>query len=95
MFIISLIIQLGMWGERFVIVVPSLSRDFLPSSWGMYYPTRWDWAVLAGTVGFFLLCFFLFVRILPVISMAEMRELVHSTGGGEHPADSFHPTYVK
>jgi Ni/Fe-hydrogenase subunit HybB-like protein len=95
MFVISLIIQLGMWGERFVIVIPSLSRDFLPSSWGMYYPTRWDWAVLAGTIGFFMFCFFLFVRILPVISIAEMRELVHSTGGGEHAPDSFHPSYVK
>jgi molybdopterin-containing oxidoreductase family membrane subunit len=68
-----------MWGERFVIVIISLHRDFLPSSWGMYYPTRWDWAVLLGTIGFFLFCFILFARLLPVISISEMRELVHSS----------------
>jgi molybdopterin-containing oxidoreductase family membrane subunit len=95
MFIISLIIQLGMWGERFVIVIPSLSRDSLVSSWGMYYPTFWDWLTLFGTIGFFLFAFLLFVRILPVISIAEMRELVHSTDGGKHPPTSFHPTYAK
>ncbi|HSU65935.1 MAG TPA: NrfD/PsrC family molybdoenzyme membrane anchor subunit, partial [Tepidisphaeraceae bacterium] len=95
MFLISIIIQVGMWGERFVIIIPSLSRDFLPSSWGMYYPTIWDWMTLLGTIGFFLMSFFLFVRFLPVISMAEMRELVHSTHGGEHPPTSFHPAFVK
>jgi molybdopterin-containing oxidoreductase family membrane subunit len=95
MFLISLVIQVGMWGERFVIVIPSLSRDFLPSSWGMYYPTIWDWITLFGTIGFFLMSFLLFVRFLPVISMSEMRELVHSTGGGKHPATSFHPTFSK
>jgi molybdopterin-containing oxidoreductase family membrane subunit len=95
MFVISLIIQLGMWGERFVIVVVSLHRDFVPSSWGMYFPTKWDWITLFGTVGFFLLCFILFCRLLPVISMSEMRELVHSTGGGKHPPRSFHPKYAK
>ncbi|HEY8748838.1 MAG TPA: NrfD/PsrC family molybdoenzyme membrane anchor subunit [Tepidisphaeraceae bacterium] len=79
MFLISLVIQVGMWGERFVIVIISLHRDFLPSSWGMYYPTRWDWAVLLGTIGFFLFCFILFARLLPVISISEMRELVHSS----------------
>ena len=95
MFVISLIIQLGMWGERFVIVIISLHRDFLPSSWGMYYPTIWDWAILFGTIGFFLFCFFLFARFLPVISMSEMRELVHATGGGEHPATTFSPAFAK
>ena len=95
MFLISIIIQVGMWGERFVIVILSLHRDFMPSSWGMYYPTVWDWMILLGTIGFFLMSFFLFVRFLPVISMTEMRELVHTTGGGEHPAKSFSPSYVK
>jgi molybdopterin-containing oxidoreductase family membrane subunit len=95
MFIISLIIQLGMWGERFVIVIPSLSRDFLASSWGMYYPTFWDWLTLFGTIGFFLLAFLLFARLLPVISIAEMRELVHSTGGGKHAPTTFNPAYSK
>ena len=65
-----------MWLERFVIVVISLHRDFLPSSWGMYYPTRWDWATYIGTIGLFLTLMFLFVRFLPVISIYEMRALV-------------------
>jgi molybdopterin-containing oxidoreductase family membrane subunit len=77
LFIMSLIVQVGMWMERFVIIVTSLQRDFLPSSWGMYYPTFWDYATLFGTVGFFSLCFLIFVRILPAISISEMRELVH------------------
>ena len=53
-FIISMDILIGMWLERFVIIVTSLHRDFLPSSWGMYTPTRWDWATYLGTLGFFL-----------------------------------------
>jgi molybdopterin-containing oxidoreductase family membrane subunit len=77
LFIISLIVQLGMWMERFVIIITSLSRDFVPSSWGMYYPTRWDYATLFGTVGLFSFSFLLFVRILPAISISEMRDLVH------------------
>jgi molybdopterin-containing oxidoreductase family membrane subunit len=66
-----------MWLERFVIIVTSLHRDYLPSSWGMYYPTFWDYALYAGTFGLFLTLFLLFCRFLPVIAIAEMRELVH------------------
>ena len=84
LFLISLIVQIGMWMERFVIIITSLHRDFLPSSWGMYYPTVWDWATLFGTIGFFSFCFLLFVRILPAISISEMRELVHEQSGGDH-----------
>jgi Ni/Fe-hydrogenase subunit HybB-like protein len=76
-FVISLIVNVGMWLERFVIVVTSLSRDFVPSSWGMYYPTVWDWATYFGTIGLFLSLMFLFVRGLPAISIFEMREVVH------------------
>jgi molybdopterin-containing oxidoreductase family membrane subunit len=65
-----------MWLERFVIVVISLHRDFLTSSWGAYYPTKWDWMTFIGTIGFFLFAFFLFVRILPMISIFEMRTLL-------------------
>jgi molybdopterin-containing oxidoreductase family membrane subunit len=75
--IISIIVNIGMWLERFVIVVTSLHRDFLPSSWGMYIPTKWDWATYTGTIGFFLLLIFLFVRLLPSISIFEVREVVH------------------
>src|SRR5437588_1583746 len=80
LFVIALIVNVGMWLERFVIVVTSLHRDFLPSSWGMYWPTPWDWATYLGTIGLFLALLFLFIRFLPVISVFEMRELVHKSG---------------
>jgi molybdopterin-containing oxidoreductase family membrane subunit len=76
LFLVSAIILTGMWLERFIIVVVSLHRDFLTSSWGMYYPTRWDWATFIGTIGMFLTAMFLFVRILPMISIFEMRTLL-------------------
>ena len=79
-FVIALVVNVGMWLERFVIVVTSLTRDFVPSSWGMYYPTVWDWSTYAGTIGVFLALMFLFVRGLPAISIFEMREVVHHTG---------------
>jgi molybdopterin-containing oxidoreductase family membrane subunit len=82
--ILSIIINIGMWLERFVIVVTSLHRDFLPSSWGMYVGTRWDWATYTGTIGFFMFLIFLFVRSLPSISLFEIREAVHH--GKEHGA---------
>lgn len=80
-FLEALLINCAMWLERFVIIVPSLHRDFLPSSWGMYAPTRWDWATLLGSLGLFLTMFFLFIRYLPMISIFEMRELVTETAG--------------
>jgi hypothetical protein len=73
-----------MWLERFVIVVTSLHRDFLPSSWGKYVPTTWDWATYAGTIGFFMFLIFLFVRSLPSISIFEVREVVHHEKHLEH-----------
>jgi molybdopterin-containing oxidoreductase family membrane subunit len=66
-----------MWLERFVIVVTSLHRDFLPSSWAMYVPTIWDWATFIGTMGLFVTLFFLFIRVLPMISIFEMKQLLH------------------
>jgi Ni/Fe-hydrogenase subunit HybB-like protein len=79
LFVMSLIINLGMWLERFVIVVISLTRDFMPSAWGRYSATIWDYATFAGTLGLFTMLLFLFVRVLPAISIAEMRELVAET----------------
>jgi len=76
LFIVSIIVNIGMWLERFMIVVVSLHRDFVPSAWGMYYPTFWDLATLFGSVGLFLMLLFLFIRVLPMISIFEMRELV-------------------
>ncbi|MCC7422753.1 MAG: polysulfide reductase NrfD [Planctomycetaceae bacterium] len=77
LFFISIVINIGMWLERFVIVVTSLHHDYLPSSWGMYYPTKWDWGLYIGTMGLFASLLFIFIRILPMISIFEMRELVH------------------
>ena len=65
-----------MWIERFVIVVQSLSHDFVPSSWEMYRPTSWDLATLFGSIGLFLMLQFLFIRYVPMISMSESRELI-------------------
>ncbi len=76
LFVISLVVNVGMWLERFVIVITSLHRDFLPSSWGMYWPTIWDWAVYFGTIGLFLTLIFLFIRVLPMISIFEIRMLL-------------------
>jgi molybdopterin-containing oxidoreductase family membrane subunit len=76
LFVIAIIVNIGMWLERFIIVVTSLHRDFLPSSWGMYNPTIWDWATFVGTIGLFLTLLFLFLRFLPMISIAEMRAIL-------------------
>ncbi len=76
LFVVSMFINVGMWLERFIIVVGSLHRDYLPSSWDMYYPTIWDWALYLGTLGFFVLAFFLFVRGLPLIAIHEIRSLL-------------------
>jgi molybdopterin-containing oxidoreductase family membrane subunit len=85
LWIISLVVGVGMWLERFIIVVVSLHRDFLPSSWGMYRPTVWDWSTYIGTIGFFLALLFLFIRFLPMISIFEMRTLVpHPAGKARH-----------
>jgi molybdopterin-containing oxidoreductase family membrane subunit len=76
LFTVALVVSLGMWLERFVIIVTSLHRDFLPSSWGMYYPTFWDFSTFFGTIGLFVTLMFLFIRVLPMISIFEMRTLV-------------------
>jgi len=81
LFVVALLINVGMWAERFVIVVQSLHRDFLPAAWHLYTPTFWDWATLVGSLGLFSTLMFLFVRFLPVISMSEMRALVHQRQG--------------
>ncbi|MGC1297472.1 MAG: NrfD/PsrC family molybdoenzyme membrane anchor subunit [Alloacidobacterium sp.] len=76
MFLMSFIVNTGMWFERFVIIVTSLTRDYLPSSWGTYKATRWDYATFIGTLGLFTFLFFLFIRLLPMIPMSELRILL-------------------
>ncbi len=85
LFVIAIIVNIGMWLERYVIIVLSLSRDFLTSSWGRYSGTIWDWSMYVGTIGLFLALLFLFIRFLPMISIFEMRTLlpqaeVHEAG---------------
>jgi Ni/Fe-hydrogenase subunit HybB-like protein len=81
LFVVALAVNVGMWLERFVIVITSLHRDFLPSSWGMYHATFWDYSTFLGTIGLFLSLIFLFIRYLPMISMTEMRSMVASRKG--------------
>ncbi len=76
LFLIALDVLLGMWLERYVIVVVSLHRDYLPSSWGIFTPTIWDVATYVGTIGLFFFLFFLFIRSLPMISIFEVRTLL-------------------
>jgi Ni/Fe-hydrogenase subunit HybB-like protein len=75
LFLLSCLINVGMWLERFVIVVSSLERDHMPSKWGEYRPTVWDWSTYLGTIGLFLALMFLFVRLLPALSITELRAL--------------------
>ena len=76
LFISSIVVLVGMWLERFMIIVSSLAQDFLPSSWGIFHATRWDWATFLGTIGLFMFLFFLFIRLLPMISIFEVRTLL-------------------
>jgi molybdopterin-containing oxidoreductase family membrane subunit len=81
--LISLVVLVGMWLERYMIIVTSLHRDFLPSSWGMFHPTIWDYLTFIGTIGVFLVMFLLFIRLLPMISISEMRTLLPGTHATE------------
>jgi len=87
LFIISLVVSVGMWLERFVIIITSLHRDFLPSSWGMYSPTIFDWTMFIGTLGMFFTLIFLFVRFLPIISIFEVRTLLPQANVHGHHED--------
>jgi molybdopterin-containing oxidoreductase family membrane subunit len=93
LFGLSIVINVGMWLERYVIIVVSLSRDYLPSSWGMYAGTGWDWSMYLGTIGLFFALLFLFVRFLPVISIFEMRTLLPEAHvhGDAHPPKEVKP----
>jgi Ni/Fe-hydrogenase subunit HybB-like protein len=78
-FILSLVVNIGMWFERFVIIVTSLHRDYLPSSWAMFYPTIYDVGVYLFTFGLFFTCFLLFAKFFPVVNMAEIKSIIKST----------------
>jgi Ni/Fe-hydrogenase subunit HybB-like protein len=72
-FVICILVNVGMWMERFIIIVTSLERDFLPSTWSSYFPTLIELATLAGSLGLFFTCFLIFCRVLPVVAMAEVK----------------------
>ena len=76
LFIVSILVNIGMWFERFVIIVVSLHRAFLPSGWGMFYPTKYDVGILVGSFGLFFTCFLIFIRVLPMIAMWEIKGVV-------------------
>ncbi len=82
LFLVSCGVLIGMWLERFMLIVTTLYRDFLASSWGMFYPTWWDFAFLFGSIGLFLALYLLFVRLVPVVSMFELRKLLHRESTG-------------
>jgi molybdopterin-containing oxidoreductase family membrane subunit len=83
MMIINILVNVGMWFERFVIIVTSLHRDFVPSSWGYYIPTKWDFLTLTGSFGLFFTMFLLFCRYLPMVAVAEVKaQHAHTHGGG-------------
>ncbi len=86
-FVVACLIQIGMWSERFMLIVTSLHRDFLPSSWRMYTPTWIDWSILAGTCAFFGFLFLTFLRFLPFIPISEIKEMRHALSRkGDRPA---------
>ncbi len=81
--LVSVVVLIGMWLERYMIITTSLHRDYLPSSWGMFHPTVWDYAMFVGTIGMFFFLFLLFIRMLPMISISEMRALLPGTHARE------------
>jgi molybdopterin-containing oxidoreductase family membrane subunit len=88
LWVISVLVNVGMWCERFVIIVTSLHRDFLPSSWAQYAPTWVDWSIFVGTIGFFGALFLLFLRFVPPIAASEVKELrreLDAHDAGAHP----------
>lgn len=87
MFALAILVNIGMWFERFVIVVTSLSRDFLPSSWDMYYPTITDYAILIGSFGLFFTLVLLFTKTLPVVSIAEVKAVTDGAQPSHHSED--------
>jgi molybdopterin-containing oxidoreductase family membrane subunit len=89
-FFLSIVINIGMWFERFVIIVTSLHRDYLTSSWTMYKPTIVEYGLLIGTLGIFFTAFLLFIRFFPVISIAEVKTVLKTGSRKQHNTESGH-----
>jgi molybdopterin-containing oxidoreductase family membrane subunit len=84
LFAVGLSVAIGMWMERYMLLVTSLYRDYLVSSWGPYHASVWEWTLYAGSIGLFLTPFLLFVRYLPMISAFEVKEALAEAAGGDH-----------
>jgi molybdopterin-containing oxidoreductase family membrane subunit len=98
-FIMAVVVNIGMWFERFVIIVTSLHRDFLPSSWAMYAPSIVEVAILIGSFGLFFFLFFLFIKFLPSINMAEVKSIIpthaHAHDAHAHSGSHSHDVVVE
>lgn len=92
-FIISIVVNIGMWFERFVIIVTSVHRDYLPSSWSMFYPTHIDIGIFVGTIGLFFVFFLLFARFFPVLALNEVKTILKSSGESFKNGDAHSPAY--
>jgi molybdopterin-containing oxidoreductase family membrane subunit len=79
---ISILVNVGMWYERFVIIIGGVAHDFIPHAWGSYSPSAIEWGIMLGSFCLFFFLFFLFVKHLPSVSMTEMKETI--TPGGAH-----------
>ena len=89
--VIAFFVNVGMWFERFVIVISSLTGDYLPSSWDMYWPTAIDVLTLLGSFGLFFTLFLLFIRWLPMVAMAEVKAVMHNASHGHDPEPATKP----
>ena len=90
MWVAAILINIGMWCERFIIIVTSIQQDFLPSSWDAYSPTWVDWGMYIGTLGFFSTLFLLFLKLVPAVAVSEMKELNDELRGRARPAGVTH-----
>jgi Ni/Fe-hydrogenase subunit HybB-like protein len=88
--VISIVVNIGMWFERFVIIVTSLHRDYLPSSWSMFSPSFVDVGIFVGTIGFFFVLFLLYARTFPVIAQAELKTILKTSGEAQKKHHSDH-----
>jgi molybdopterin-containing oxidoreductase family membrane subunit len=89
-FVISIVVNIGMWFERFVIIVTSLHRDYLPSSWSMFSPSFVEVGIFVGTIGFFFTLFLLYARTFPVIAQAELKTILKTSGEAQKKLHNDH-----
>jgi molybdopterin-containing oxidoreductase family membrane subunit len=89
-FMLSIVVNIGMWFERFVIIVPTLCRTFLPSTWNMYHPTFIDIGIFVGTIGMFFTFFLLFSRFFPVIAQSELKTILKVAGESQKKEAAAH-----